>query len=203
MATKTENRRASAGSGKSAFNFGNSQGGMLIGAALAGAAAGFAANYGRKFLIQTASTGAAKSWDDALIAEHKATLVLFDKMEATDNSAKGKRSILLHQLKFALSKHAIEEEMVIYPAMREAGLTAEADELTTEHGYVKTYLYDLQELPNDSSKWLATLKEFRTMIEDHMREEENDLFPRLKSKLSEAKNKELTAMMNKEGFLFA
>ena len=203
MATKTESRRTTAGSEKSAFNFGDKQGGMLIGAALAGAAAGFVANYGRKFLIQTATTGASKSWDDALVTEHVATRALFDKMEATDNNSKGKRSVLLHQLKFALSKHAIEEEMVIYPAMREAGLTAEADELTTEHGYVKTYLYDLQELANDDPKWLATLKEFRTMIEDHMREEETDLFPRLKGKLSEAKNKELTAMMNKEGFLFA
>mgnify|MGYP004510861367 CR=1 FL=1 len=202
MVTKTETRRSAKSEDKSAFSWGNKDNGMLIGAALAGAAAGFVANYGRKFLIQSAS-GAAGEWDKALIAEHKATLALFDKMEATDNSAKGKRSILLHQLKFALSKHAIEEEMVIYPAMREAGLTADADELTTEHGYVKTYLYDLQELANDDPKWLATVKEFRAMIEDHMREEENDLFPRLKAQLSPEKNKELTAMMNKEGFMFA
>jgi hypothetical protein len=36
-----------------------------------------------------------------------------------------------------------------------------------------------------------------------MREEETDLFPRLKAKLTPEKNKELTAAMNKEGLKVA
>jgi hypothetical protein len=41
------------------------------------------------------------------------------------------------------------------------------------------------------------------MIERHMREEEDDVFPRFGAWLSEEKDKELTALMNKEGFKFA
>ena len=36
-----------------------------------------------------------------------------------------------------------------------------------------------------------------------MREEENDLFPALKAKLGDEKNKKITALMNKEGFKLA
>jgi hypothetical protein len=55
------------------------------GAALAGAAVGIAANFGRKFLMQMPAS-AAGDWFDALKAEHKATLALFDQIEATDDS---------------------------------------------------------------------------------------------------------------------
>lgn len=36
-----------------------------------------------------------------------------------------------------------------------------------------------------------------------MREEEDDLFPKLKSAISQAKNQHLTTAMNKEGFKLA
>ncbi|MBM3928173.1 MAG: hemerythrin domain-containing protein, partial [Sphingomonadales bacterium] len=39
--------------------------------------------------------------------------------------------------------------------------------------------------------------------EDHMREEEQELFPKLKAKLSAERNKQLTMAMNKEGFKLA
>ena len=114
-----------------------------------------------------------------------------------------KRSILLAQLKHALAKHALQEENAIYPALREAGEVAGADELNAEHGYVKQYLYELDNMPNDSPDFLATVRKFRTDIEDHMREEEDEFFPRLKASLSDEKNKHLTLAMNKEGFKLA
>jgi len=186
----------------SAFNWGNSNRNALLGAAAAGAAIGFAANLGRKFIVQ-AGTGATGDWADALATEHKLTLALFDKIEATNDSQAMMRGALLAKLKFALSKHAIEEEMVIYPALRQANRLDEADELTSEHGIVKTYLYELETMPNDSPQWLARVRDFRAMIEDHMREEEDDVFPSLRASLSEEQNGKLTAMMNKEGFKFA
>jgi hemerythrin superfamily protein len=169
---------------------------------VAGAALGFAANAGRKLFVQMTS-GATGDWFDALKTEHKLTLAIFDKIEATDDSQTMMRSHLLAKLKYALTKHALEEENVIYPALRQADETDDADELTSEHGYVKTYLYELETLPNDSAQWLARVRDFRAMIEEHMREEENDIFPALRSKLSQEQNAQLTTMMNKEGFKFA
>lgn len=176
--------------------------GMIAGAAAGGAALGLLAMLGRKAAVQ-APTALAGNWDQALALEHAATRKVFDALEATDETNTTKRSMLLSHLKHALMKHSIEEENVIYPALREAGQIEAADELTKEHGYVKQYLYDLENIPNASPDWIAKLREFRTDIEAHMREEEDVLFPQLRAQLSEETNKSLTLMMNKEGFKVA
>ena len=176
--------------------------GTIAGAVAGGAALGVLAMLGRKAAVQSA-TALAGDWMDGLIAEHQAVLKLFDAIEATDDKAAGRRSMLLMQIKHALAKHAIEEENVIYPALREAGKIEEADELTREHGYVKQYLYELENMPNTGPAFLEKVRKFRADLEEHMDEEEERLFPALRTQLSEEKNKTLTTAMNKEGFKVA
>jgi hemerythrin-like domain-containing protein len=181
---------------------GSSSLGVLAATAAGGAAIGLLAMLGRKAAVQ-APTALAGNWDEALVTEHQATLKVFDLLEATDEKATMRRNMLLSHLKHALMKHAVEEENVIYPALREIGEVDAADELNKEHGYVKQYLYELENTPTASPEWLAKLRKFRTDIEEHMREEEMVLFPKLRAQLSEEKNKTLTATMNKEGFKVA
>ena len=184
------------------FNWATGQTGVIVGAAVAGAAVGIAANMGRKLFVQMASTGGA-SWDEALATEHRLTLLTFDKIEATSDSQTTARSQLLAKLKYQLTKHALEEENVIYPALRQANVAHDADALEGEHGYVKTYLYELETMPNDSPEWLARVRDFRSMIEEHMRMEENEIFPMLKGLMTDTQSSRLTSMMNKEGYKFA
>ncbi|TKD51106.1 hemerythrin domain-containing protein [Sphingomonas baiyangensis] len=176
--------------------------GLLAGAATAGAALGLLAMIGRKAAVQAPSV-LAGDWVQALAAEHKAVLKLFDAIEATETRNTTKRSILLAQLKHALAKHDVEEGNVIYPALRDAGRVEEADQLTKEHGYVKQHLYALENMPKDSPEFLARVRKFRADIEEHMTEEETSLFPALRAQLSEERNKQLAAAMNKEGFKVA
>lgn len=107
------------------------------------------------------------------------------------------------QLKHAISKHAFQEENAIYTMMRDHGLTEAADHLNHEHGYVKQYFFDLGEMDNSDPAWLPKLKEFRATIDKHMREEEYELFPHMRGKLTPAQNKHVTAVMNREGFKLA
>ena len=158
MATRTQSRSSSSknsesrGSSRSdgsrsergAFSWGDNAG-PVVGAAIAGMAIGLAANYGRKFLMQ-GMEAAAGDWDDILAAEHELTLGIFDKMLATDESQTWKRSMLLMKLTHALDKHAHQEEMVVYPALREANQAVDADHLEGEHGYIKTYIYELKNM---------------------------------------------------------
>lgn len=176
--------------------------GAIAGAVAGGAALGVLAMLGRKAAVQS-PTVLAGDWMDGLIAEHQMVLKLFDALEATDDKATGRRTMLLTQIKHALAKHALEEENVIYPALREAGKVEQADELTREHGYVKQYLYDLENMPNNSPAFLEKVRQFRADLEDHMGDEENNLFPTLRAQSDEAKNKHLTVAMNKEGFKLA
>jgi hemerythrin superfamily protein len=176
--------------------------GALIAAGAAGLAVGLAANVARKFAVQ-APTMLAGDWDEALKAEHQLTLKVFDAIEATTEKNTTKRATLLMNLKHMLAKHAMEEENAVYPALRDAGEAESADHLNNDHGYVKQYLYDLTMMAKDSPAWIAKVRQFRTDVEKHIREEEDTLFPRLKAKLSAEQNKALTTAMNKEGLKIA
>ncbi|MEH3047330.1 hemerythrin domain-containing protein [Sphingomonas adhaesiva] len=170
--------------------------------AVAGVATGLMANLLRKAVVQ-APTVFAGNWDQALAAEHAATLKIFDLLEKTDETQATRRGFLLMQLKHALGKHAFQEENVIYAMMRDHDLKEAADHLNHDHGYVKQYLFELTELPRDDAGWLPKVREFRAMIEKHMREEEDELFPRLRGGLSEEQNRHVTAAMNKAGLKLA
>jgi len=205
------NRKSNSGSrGKSSSRGGGSergaffggQSGALLGAAVAGAAVGLAANYGRKVLAQSPSFMAG-NWDDALKAEHKMTLALFDQLEASGDNAAATRAGLVIKIKYALSKHALQEENVIYPAMREANEAHDADELNGEHGYVKTYLYELENMDKTAPDFLARVRAFRSLLEGHIRNEEDNIFPRLRATLSKEQNRKISLAMNKEGLKLA
>jgi hemerythrin superfamily protein len=215
MATRTQTRtssrtsnrsgpraRSAGGRDRSAFSWGKNGGGALVGAALAGAAIGYAAKFGRKFLVQGKSASAG-DWDDILAAEHDSALAIFDRMLATDASQGFKRSMLLMKLTHALDKHAHEEEMVVYPALREANEAHDADALEGEHGYVKTFIYELNQMGTDAPNWLEKVREFRALVAKHAQMEEEEVFPRFKQALSEEQNAKITSLVNRDGFWMA
>jgi hemerythrin superfamily protein len=183
---------------RSAFSWGDSSG-PLLAAGLAGAAIGIAANYGRKFITQ-AVTGISGDWDEVLAAEHDLTLAVFDKMLATDATQTWKRGMLLMQLTHMLDKHAHEEEMVVYPALRDANLATEADALNGEHGYMKTFLYDLGQMGADHPQWLEKIREFRALVAEHAKMEEEQVFPAFKRDLDADQNAKITSLVNRDGF---
>ena len=196
-----ENRSSSSnrsGSNRSAFSWSDNTG-PLLGAALAGAAIGFAANYGRKALMQgmEAATG---DWDEILAAEHDMALAIFDKMLATDQTQTFKRKMLFMKLCHALDKHAHQEEMVVYPALREANEASDADHLESEHGYIKTFIFELSEMGPDGSNWLEKVREFRQLVAEHAHMEEEQVFPKFKQSMDEEQNAHITSLVNRDGF---
>jgi hemerythrin superfamily protein len=195
----TETNRSSQSREDSAFSWGKNGGGALFGAALAGAAFGFAANFGRKFLTQSLSA-AGGDWDEVLATEHDAVMAIFDRMLATDETQGFKRSMLLMKLTHALDKHAHEEEMVVYPALREANEAHDADALEGEHGYVKTFIYELNQLSTEAPNWLEKVREFKALVGKHAHMEEEEVFPRFKKAMSEEQNAKITSLVNRDGF---
>lgn len=200
--SKSERTRSKGNEERSAFSFGgaNNNAAPLLGALAAGAALGIGANWARKFLQQKSeSIAAGNEWDQILKLEHKATLAKFDLLLATDDSDTGKRASLVKTIHYALNKHAHQEEQVVYPALRQANETVDADHLEHEHGYVKTFLYELENMPKDAPEFLSRVREFRTLIAEHAQMEEEQVFPRFKESLSAEQDKKITTLLNKEG----
>jgi hemerythrin superfamily protein len=186
---------------RSAFSWGDNAG-PLLGAAIAGAAIGFAANYGRKALMQgmEATLG---DWDEILTAEHDEALALFDKMLTTDQTQTFKRKMLFMKLCHALDKHAHEEEMVVYPALREDDQAGDADHLESEHGYIKTFIFELSEMGTDAPNWLEKVRDFRQLVSEHAHNEEENVFPKFKQSMTEEQNAHITSLVNRDGFWMA
>jgi hemerythrin superfamily protein len=201
MATRTQSRssnRSSSSSERGAFSWSDNAG-PIIAAGLAGAALGFAANYGRKALMQSMEA-LSGDWDEILAAEHDMALAIFDKMLATDETQTFKRKMLLMKLTHALDKHAHQEEMVVYPALREANEESDADTLEGEHGYIKTCIFQLDEMGPDSPTWLEVVRAFRTLVSEHAKMEEERVFPRFKKAMDDEQNAHITSLVNRDGF---
>jgi hemerythrin superfamily protein len=198
--SRSNNSTRSSSGERSAFKWGST--GAIAGAALGGAALAIAANLGRKFATQ-AWSATQGNWADSLAAEHESVLAIFDKMLATDQTQTMQRKMLLMKLGYALDKHAYAEEHVVYPALREANERADAEELETEHGEVKEFLYRLQHMELDAPNWLETIREFRTSVEAHAKMEEEQVFPRLRSEIDDELDARITKEVNKAGFMMA
>jgi hemerythrin superfamily protein len=213
MATRTQSRssnrsnstrsseagtRSRSSGNRSAFSWSDNAG-PLFGAALAGAAIGIAANFGRKALMQGFEAQAG-DWDEILANEHDMALAIFDKMLATNETQTFKRKMLLMKLTHALDKHAHAEEMIVYPALREANEAGDADGLESEHGYIKTFLYELGQMEPDAMGWLEKVREFRDLVREHAHMEEEQVFPRFKREMSAEQNDKITGLVNRDGF---
>lgn len=200
MATRNENRNSnSSRSGESAFTWGTA--GTLAGVALGGAALAFAANLGRKLIVESMS--ASDHWAKTLAAEHDMVLKAFEKALATDETQTTQRTMLLAKITHALDKHAYSEEHVIYPALRESNSVADAAQLESEHGEVKEFLYRLKNMQTSDPAWIETMREFRTSVAAHARLEEEQIFPQLEAEIGEELNDRLTKDLAKASFMMA
>jgi hemerythrin superfamily protein len=172
-------------------------------AGAAGFGLGLLASVGRKMAVQ-APTAMAGDWFEGLKAEHKMARALFDKLAETQDADKAQRATLLLQLQHAIGKHNVQEEYVIYCVLREHGDTVAADELHAEHGDLKQGLYDLEMIGKHQMPGFAErLTEVRAAFEEHVREEEDEVYPRLEARLTEEQKKAVTMRMLREGYKVA
>ena len=136
---------------------------------------------------------------DALAQDHQKALAMFEAIEATDNSATGRRAAMLFQLKRMLTAHALAEEDIIYPMLRDdAHRHEQAVKLYRDHAEVKVKLFELEHMAKDSPGWMTELKALHHMIESHAREEEQMEFPKLRAALDESRRANLLGEVQRE-----
>ena len=167
-----------------------------------GAIAGLALSQGRKLAMQAPSI-AAGDWTDALRTEHRMVEKLFETLLGTREDETMKRNGLLGKIAYALTKHATQEENVIYPALKRSQPDGAAGHLVDDHAQIKTFIFELKEMETSDPRWIVRAREFQQLIEHHVREEEDEIFPALFSSLSQEENARLTKLMNWEGYKVA
>jgi hemerythrin superfamily protein len=121
--------------------------------------------------------------------DHREVEALFKRFESAGEKATKLKRKLVDQMVAALSKHASIEEAVLYPAAR-AVLedTAEGEDMVLEaleeHHIVKWTLDELMKLAPDAERFDAKVTVLMESVRHHVKEEEKDLFPKLKKMMS-------------------
>jgi len=168
--------------------------GVLIGLAAGRVAPPFA---GRA--IGSVSGFAGRDPFDALAADHRRVLALLDVIEQTNGEARLRRTTLLFQLKRMLTAHALAEEDIIYPMLRDDAHREDmASRLYREHAEMKVHLFELEHRDKSDSRWIGKLRELRGIIADHARQEEESEFPRLRSALGDNGKSRLMGEIGRE-----
>ena len=127
--------------------------------------------------------------------EHQKAKSAFEKLLA---AAPAKRGALWDELKPELRAHEKIEEQCLYgpiardgaasdPALSEWVSDRHQDEVHEVEGLIK----ETASLDPEDGRWLATVRQIKAALENHIRQEEQDIFPRIgqiwdRSRLDEA-----------------
>jgi hemerythrin-like domain-containing protein len=169
----------------------------LAGAAALGLFAGLALGRGKKTVAQ-ATTHLHGDWFGVLKSEHRTVQKLLKALTGTDFGDAARRTLLLEKIGDALTRHAVKEENIVYPALRAADPDRAAG-LYEDHAEMKALLRELKELAPEDPLWERKARAYRKLIESHIKEEEKELFPAFHASLDDVDNEKLTKQLNREG----
>ncbi len=131
--------------------------------------------------------------------DHQKVKRLFERLgEASDGTAK-QRERLFAELKRELELHTAVEEKHFYPALRDREEARElVEESLEEHGEVKRLLEELDQADKEEGGWNDQLQELQEDVEDHVEEEETELFPIAQKLLGDARSDEIAKAIEKD-----
>lgn len=116
---------------------------------------------------------------EVLTHDHREVEKLFDQIERTTDPAK--RRELTDSVTIELIRHAVAEEQYLYPATRQ--YLPDGDELADkeigEHSEVEEALKSLEAMDAEDPEFMYRFREMGNSVRQHLKEEEEDLFPRL------------------------
>jgi hemerythrin superfamily protein len=119
-----------------------------------------------------------------LVADHNRVRGLFARFSAADEAGDtATMAALMDKMQRELEVHTDIEEVVFYPWARKlsddiADVVAEGIE---EHHVAKTLLAEISDSTAGDDDWVAKVKVLIENVEHHAKEEEDELFPQIRS----------------------
>jgi hemerythrin superfamily protein len=133
---------------------------------------------------------------DLLKKQHRAVEKLFAKALKTDD-ARARRGAMDEIIR-QLETHTSIEEDIFYPAVKDLG-TNKAKEMVLEayeeHHVVKLVLNELPQVDPKADTFEAKMTVLKELIEHHVEEEEEEMFPMAEKKLGRERSRELAEEM--------
>ena len=131
----------------------------------------------------TSSKGGAQDAVKLLTTDHKEVHALFEDYEklVEDDADAAERQALAERICTILTVHATIEEEIFYPAAREAEVDDDLlDEAEVEHSSAKDLIAQIESMDADEELYDARVTVLGEYIDHHVKEEENEMFPKCK-----------------------
>ncbi|MEW2384771.1 hemerythrin domain-containing protein [Micromonospora sp. NPDC047707] len=134
---------------------------------------------------------------DVLITDHREVEVLFVELENRQGTPEHRRH-LADVVIAELVRHAVAEEMYVYPAARKALPDGDqiAEHEIAEHSDAERTMKDLESADPSDPRFDELLAHLTRTIRHHVQDEESDLFPRLRAAMA---HEELMELAGKVG----
>lgn len=130
---------------------------------------------------------------DKLHEDHQKVEQLFKKLLDTSDGAEKTRRDLCQKLKEELLAHAEFEEEVFYPTVRERdGVDKQVEHSIEEHQEVKTMLQEIEAMDTTSPEFLDKITELQAAVQEHVDEEESELFPAARKVIEKQEGEEMS-----------
>jgi iron-sulfur cluster repair protein YtfE (RIC family) len=127
-----------------------------------------------------------------IMQDHRLTEQIFSELEKTTAAELERRERLFENLRKGLEAHAMVEEEIFYPEIEKLSATKElVADAFDEHAEVEAILQKIAELSSDKDEWLDRICELRELVQEHVRKEEDRLFPAARRLLERARAAEL------------
>ncbi|WP_330350694.1 hemerythrin domain-containing protein [Streptomyces sp. NBC_00582] len=119
---------------------------------------------------------------DELMTDHREVEELFGKIERLPAGHKD-RKMYADQATIELVRHSVAEEAFLYPAVREhvPGGDALADKELEDHAGAERIMKDLEGCAAEDADFDELIGKLMGEIREHIADEEQNLFPRLRS----------------------
>jgi hemerythrin superfamily protein len=129
---------------------------------------------------------------DVLTADHREVEALFVELESRQGTPEHRRQ-LAHVVIAELVRHAVAEEMYVYPAARKALPDGDqiAEHEISEHSDAERTMKKLESLDPSDPRFDEVLAHLTSTIRHHVQDEESDLFPRLRAAVAHEEMVEL------------
>jgi hemerythrin superfamily protein len=126
---------------------------------------------------------------EVLSADHREVEAMFVELETLMQTRRGTddelRKDLVDQVTIELVRHAVAEEVAVYPAVKDKVSAEEAERAKREHAEAEETLKRLEGLDPDDAGFEQELRKLMSEIRQHVTEEEGEMFPRMREVMTQ------------------
>ena len=136
---------------------------------------------------------------ELLTEDHREVEEMFVELEAVMDGGSPdaeRRRHLVDRVTIELVKHAVAEEVAVYPRVKQKVSAEEAERAKAEHAEAERTMKRLERLDPDDPSFEQEIRTLMAEIRQHVAEEEGEMFPRMREVFGQDELEDLARQVN-------